>query len=80
VTSTNYHLGGWQLIDFTPLSLSLSLSKTKSTKISLATSRQMKKIGILACFLPCFIGCQEIFKFLNGVYPPIFAYTSTPIL
>jgi hypothetical protein len=40
LTSTNYHLGGWQLIGFTPL---LSLSKTKSTKISLATSRQMTK-------------------------------------
>jgi len=55
LTSTNYPLGG---IGFTPF---LSLSKTKSTKISLATSRQMKKIGILACFLPCFIGCQEFF-------------------
>jgi len=66
VTSTNYHLGGWQLIGFTPF----SLSKTKSTKISLATSRQMKKIDILACFLPCFIGCQDFLKFWNGVYPP----------
>jgi hypothetical protein len=36
VTSTNYHLGGWQLIGFTPFSLSPKQSPQKSASPPLA--------------------------------------------
>jgi hypothetical protein len=60
VTSTSYPLGGWQLIGFTP---HLSLSKTKSTKISLATSRQMKKNWHFGLLSALFHWLSRIFYF-----------------
>jgi hypothetical protein len=68
VTSTNYHLGGWQLIGFTPFSLSLQNKVHKNQPRHLSPNEKNWHFGLLSAL---FHWLSRIFN-LKMVFIPHF--------